>query len=398
MIQLVKTNTLDRKPGAKDRAVRLHPLRVVLVCNEYPPRPHGGIGTFVHSLAHGLANDGHEITVVGFGQFEERAHDGNVRLVTLAANRFRYVGNLISRLRLRRWISARAEAGQVDLVETPDYKGLLPFGVKNCRAVVRLHLTETSIRLAASKSPNNGVKFYERRTLMANPNWIAVSDHVLALTQATFGVAPMRCERIYNPVPQMCFDSQVPSRAPGRYILYASAVSQRKGALVLAEAAQAILEQNRDLHLVYVGGIPSDENGISSSILTKLGPDLASRVHFVGHTTRQEVQAWMKGAAVFAFPSNLESFGLVVLEAMQMGVPVVCTSLAPGPEIVKNGWNGLLADPATPSDWSRKIKGILDNPTLANELRKNGRETLRNFSREECLRATMAFYRECLAE
>jgi glycosyltransferase involved in cell wall biosynthesis len=393
------TTLNEKPPGNKsnNRAACPDPLRVVLVCDEYPPRPHGGIGTFVHCLAHGLANDGHEITVVGFGKVAECVNDGNVRVVTLAANRFRYVGNLISRLRLRKWLSARAKAGQVDLIEVPDYKGLLPFGVRNCPVVVRLHLAETPIQLAASKSPNSGVKFYERRTLIANRNWIAVSNYILGLTQATFGVAPERCKRIYNPVSQPGFDSPIPKGAPGRYILYASAISQRKGALVLAEAVRGILEQDRDLHLVYVGGMPSGENGISSLILAKLGSDLASRVHFVGYVTRQEVLAWMKGAAVFAFPSNLESFGLVVLEAMQMGVPVVCTSLASGPEIVKDGWNGLLADPAVPSDWARKIKMVLDNPTLANQLRKNGCQTVRNFSLEGCLRATVAFYRECLS-
>ena len=152
-IQKLKTPD-SRKHSApirnSDRPIRNQDsLRIVLVCNEYPPQPHGGIGTFVHCLAHGLADAGQSITVVGFGEIKRQFNDGDVRVVSLTGSKMRFVGNLISRMRLRAWLISQSKAGQVDLVETPEYMGMLPFGAGNCLVVVRLHLADTLIRSAS---------------------------------------------------------------------------------------------------------------------------------------------------------------------------------------------------------------------------------------------------------
>lgn len=371
-------------------------LRVVLVCNEYPPKPHGGIGTFVHSIAHGLANAGHDITVVGLGNTDEHLQDGNVHVICLASNKIRFVGNLFSRLRLRKWIITRFKAGLVDLVETPEYMGMLPFGAGNCPVVVRLHQADTSIKKAVGKPLNKGIAFYERRTLSANSNWIAVSDYILTITRTSFNVEPKKWKKIYNAVSQVGSDLPCINNAPQRYILYVSALSQRKGALVIAEAAKYIFEQQADLHLVYVGGVSKEDAEISAAILGKVGSSLTGRIHFIGHVARPEVLAWMKEAEVFVFPSSFESFGLVSLEAMQMGTPVVCTNIAAINEVVKDGYNGLLAESNVPSDWADKIKAVLNDPALANKLRTNGFRTVKEFSLEKCIKSTLEFYQEVL--
>ena len=373
------------------------PLRVTLICNEYPPKPHGGIGTFVQSLAHGLAATGHVITVVGVGDSDNQYQDKGVRVISLRGSRAKYVGNLMSRLRLRRWINAQVRNKVVDLVETPDYMGPLPFGIIDCPVVVRLHLTATLIQLASGKTPSFGVAFYERRNLLANHNWVAVSNHIQKLTLDTFRIQPERLCRIYNPVAPASRDLPFLPDAPNKYILYASAVSKRKGALLLAEAARPLLTEQPDLHLVYVGGVPIEEQGILRTILTIVGPELTNRVRFVGHVGRPEVLAWMRNAMVYAFPSTLEACPLVVLEAMQMGAPMVCTCVPPGPELVQHGANGLLADPGSTADWTAKIRAILDSKDLRLKLRHNGMETIKNFSLERCVQATELFYRNCLA-
>jgi glycosyltransferase involved in cell wall biosynthesis len=377
-------------------------MKIVFVCNEYPPRPHGGLGTFVQTVARGLYGRGHEVTVVGLGEADNDCTSEGINIVTLGRNKLRYVGNLLSRIRLRRWVASRVKDGRVDVVEAPDYEGMLPLGIPNCAVVIRLNLSATSIWQQAGRKIPKGISFYERRTLVANPNWIAASHYVFELTKAVFGISPIRSEMIYNPVPPI--PSCLPDKPdlPGDFVLYAGSLSKRKGAIVLAEAAREFLSSHPDLHLVYVGGGITMASGggrrpIEEQIREAVGPKLTERVHFLGHVNRENVLACMVRAKVFAFPSSLEALGIVVLEAMSCGLPVVCTKYPPGPEMVEDGVNGLLADPGSPRDLSEKITRLLDDPVLAAQLAANARRIVaERFSLEKCITATERFYEECL--
>lgn len=373
-------------------------MKIVFLCNEYPPRPHGGIGTFVNAVARGLYQRGHEVTVVGLGEANQESEDEGIRLVTIRRTNLPYVGNLVSRVQLRNWLSSRARAGEVDLIESPDYMGLMPFAVDGCPVVVRLHQTATAMCKYSNQPIPKGIFFYERRTLSKNPNWIGVSHHILSLTQSVFGVSPRRATVIYNPVaPTPSHIPEMP-QLPDKFVLYASQVSRRKGAVVAAEAARQFMVSHPDTHLVFAGGISREGNRpISEHILELVGPDLAGRVHFLGHLERARVLACMRRATAFVFPTQIEALGLVALEAMSCGLPVVCTKNPPGTELVEDGVSGLLADPERPSDLSEKVTRLLDDPALRRWLaEKAGERLVERFSLQRCLEATERFYEECL--
>jgi len=373
-------------------------MRIVLICNEYPLWAHAGIGTMVQTVAQGLHRRGHKVTVVGLREANEECLDQGIRVVSLRRNKLRYVGNFISRLHLYKWLSTRVKAGQVDVIEVPDCHGLLPFRLNRCVVVVRLHTSDTVVNRVAGDTLGRGISFFERRTLATNLNWVAVSDYVLNLTRETFGLSPKRWAIIHNAV--LAPPLQLPEMPylPANYLLHAGHVRRRKGADVLAKAARELMIQRPDLHLVYAGGV-FNENGrsISEHIRNILGTKLAERVHFLGHVEREKVLACMKGAKVFVCPSIIESFGLVVLEAMSCGVPVVFTKNPPGPEIIEDGVTGLLADPSSPKDIAEKTSRILDDPALAERLAANARRILaERFSPEKCAEATEQFYERCM--
>jgi glycosyltransferase involved in cell wall biosynthesis len=290
------------------------------------------------------------------------------------------------------------KADGIDVVEAPDSEGLLPFGIDGCAVVIRLHNSHAVINRIIGEWAGRGISFYERRTVTVNPNWVAVSNHIMDLTRATFGVSPQRSATIYNPVLPPPPDLPKVQGLPANYVLFAGHVRRRKGAIVLAEAIRGVMIQRPDLHLVYAGGIFNEAGRpISEHIRDILGPKLVERVHFLGHLDREKVLACMTSAKVFAFPSRLESFGLVVVEAMSCGAPVIFTKNPPGPEIVEDGFTGLLADPSSPKDLSEKIRFILDNPGLAKRLSENARKLVaERFSVEKCVEATERFYLECL--
>ena len=375
-------------------------MKIALICDRYPPRPHTGIGAFVQMLARGLYQRGHRVLVAEIGERYGETLDQGVPVFTLPRTGLRWAGNLITRLRLRNWLAARVRERAIDLVEVPDYPGFLPFSVPGCATVVRLHQSSTVSHRLAGLKMSAGIRFYEKRTLAANSNWIGVSSHILGLTQEAFGLSPKKYAVIHNgiaPLPQHNVESPC---LPACFVLYAGQVSRRKGSLVLAEAAREFLLRHPDVHLVYAGGCLPEPGlpPIDRQIREALG-SLSSRVHFLGQLTREQVRACMRRALVFAFPALIDCFPLVVLEAMSAGVPVVFTSNPPGPEMIEDGFSGLLANPASAPDFADKISLLLENPRLAASLAMQARKRVaERFSLEQCLKATEHFYEECLRE
>lgn len=371
-------------------------MRVTFVCHEYPPRPHGGIGTFTQTTARGLAAAGHPVCVVGLGAEETRRDDQGVEVVTLKRLRGGPAAWLLDRLRLHRWLAARARAGQADIVEVPDYEGWLPFAFGACPVVVRLHLSETVILGQKGQRPPAALGWCERRTLASHPRWIGVSAYSIALARRAFGLEARDQAVIFCPV-------NLPAPAdisgldlPGPYILFPGTASRRKGALVLAEACRRVLPAHPQVRLVFAGVVPSEEGGPNDqAIRARLGQELAGRARFLGRVDHAQMTACMRQALLVAFPSSLETFGLVVAEAMACGKAVIYASAPPGPEVVEDGVDGLLADPASPEDVADKLRRLLEDPGLRERLGAAARAAAaRKFSTQACVQASLAFYQK----
>lgn len=363
-------------------------MRIVFLCNEYPPcASPGGIGVFTHTIAHGLVAAGHQVTVLGYGRNNVEWKDGGVRVVVLAQTMTRGVAWFVNRRRLYSWLKRHCLAKEIDIIETPEYQGMMPFKFPWCPVVVRLH---TSF-LAESRLQY----ILEHRTLKIHRNWIAVSDWIGRETEKKFNLRPTRLSVVYNSVTIPVVDGTSPLELPDHYVLYAGTVRESKGAVVLAEAARSFLAPNPDLHLVYVGGV-TVENGrrADETIRQVLGDQFSERVHFTGPVEHELVLACMKKARVFAFPSKLEAFSLVPLEAMGCGVPVVYSTLHSGPEAIDDGVTGLLADPYSPSDVAKKVLLLLNDTGFAARLAKDGKQAVKErFSLNPCVDKTVAFYK-----
>jgi len=128
-------------------------------------------------------------------------------------------------------------------------------------------------------------------------------------------------------------------------VLFVANEWERKGLLPLMEAIAALDDAN--IHLVAVGRLPQSMVQRKAADLGLLG-----RVHMVSSTS--SVNRWFGMADVFALPTVYEAWGMVVIEAMASGLPVLTSSLAGASEAVEIGKNGfLLKEP-------RSIEEIVD--------------------------------------
>jgi glycosyltransferase involved in cell wall biosynthesis len=127
---------------------------------------------------------------------------------------------------------------------------------------------------------------------------------------------------------------------------------------------------------------------------------VADRVHFAGHLTQAQLAAAYQAADVFVLPSHLpsEAFGLVMVEAMASGLPVVCTELGTGTSmVVQHGETGLVVPPADPAALAGALNRLLTDDELRRRFGQAGLARARaEFSAETYVSRTQAAYEDVL--
>lgn len=377
-------------------------MNVTLVCNEYPPRPQGGIGTFIYYYARALTLLGHQVTIAGIWEHNTESEDDGVRVVTRASSMG--TSYLDDRRQFCDWLELDATANRTDIIEVPEFDGMLPFRFGACPVVVRLHQSYSGIALNRYRLPPPVVYWCERRTLQCHPHWIAVSQFILKYTKRVFLLRPLHADVIYSFVPptrdHLQPDDATDLRATlGDFVLYVGKLTDAKGAFDLARAARIFLFRHPGLSLVYVGKDLSQHGVMASDrIRALLGPVLSPRVHFIGLRPHREIAAWMAGARVYVQPSHLEAFSITILEAIQAGVPVVYTRRASGPEVVENNRTGALVSPNRPQEIASAVQRLLDRPQWAAELAVSAKNALEErFSLDACIEQSLKCYAKVIA-
>ncbi|MFW6192048.1 MAG: glycosyltransferase family 4 protein, partial [Gemmatimonadota bacterium] len=150
----------------------------------------------------------------------------------------------------------------------------------------------------------------------------------------------------------------------------------RKDTRSLLDALPAVLTSVPDARLRVVGGGPE------LPALKRRAAELAveTSVTFLGEVGRRDdVAREYARADVFCLPSRQEGFGIVFLEAMATGLPIVACRAAAVPEVVPDGDVGLLVPPSDPASLARALVQVLGSPELGRRLGAAGRERARRY-------------------
>jgi glycosyltransferase involved in cell wall biosynthesis len=171
------------------------------------------------------------------------------------------------------------------------------------------------------------------------------------------------------------------------YVLSVGSLEPGKNRARLIAAMHALRSRGSALRLVIVGqrawGYERD-----FALVRRLG--LEDRVRFLDYVPPGDLPALYTGAAVFAFPSLYEGFGLPLLEAMACGAPVVTSNVSATAEVA--GDAALLVDPRDTEAIAAAIQRIADDGALAADLRARGFRRAAEFSWDRAARDTIAVY------
>ena len=120
----------------------------------------------------------------------------------------------------------------------------------------------------------------------------------------------------------------------------------------------------------------------------------SSNIIYLGHLPTDELSIILSGAAVFAYPSLYEGFGISPLEAMASGVPVISSNTSSLPEVIGNA--GVLIDPLDVDLWSREIKNIIFNKDIKENLISLGLKRIKCFPKNSCVNQILNIYKSII--
>ncbi len=179
-------------------------------------------------------------------------------------------------------------------------------------------------------------------------------------------------------------------------ILTVGGIEPRKGSDTLVRAMALLRHGGRDPVLAVVGGHSfQDYRGYREyvfSLFPGLGLELGRDVVLLGTVADAELPAWFAAADVFAFPSTKEGWGLVVLEAMSAGLPVVAADLPVFREYLRPGREALLVPGNDPPALADALRSVLDDPHLADRLRTAGLAVAAKYSWDATAAEHQAIY------
>jgi glycosyltransferase involved in cell wall biosynthesis len=166
---------------------------------------------------------------------------------------------------------------------------------------------------------------------------------------------------------------------PHPIFLFVGSIIPRKGIHLLLEACALLSQQgNSNYSLVVVG------DGVQKPELEKFCQErnLTDCVHWIGRVDYDRLGAYFGQADVFVLPTLEDTWGLVVLEAMAMGKPAICSRQAGAAEIVIDGENGYCFDPHDVKRLADLMSQFIKDPQLATSMGQKSQELMIKYSPE----------------
>ncbi len=402
-------------------------MRILFMTNEFPPHIYGGAGVHVEYLCRELA----KLTPVEVRSFNDKAYvDGDltVRGTKIEASQFSGCPvPLVSPLRaLATCLAFNGQGIDADIVHChtwyAHFGGILAKLIYGLPLVITVHSLEP-LRPWKREQIGRGYElscWVEKTALEMADAIIAVSKSTQEDVLRLFNVDPHRVRVIANGIDTDEYRPTIRPEVLDRFgidrtrpfVLFVGRMTRQKGLYYLLNAADHI---DPSLQLVLCAG-ESDTKELQVELERKVDELRARRPGIVwipGMIDRDLVVSLYSSAAVFCCPSIYEPFGIINLEAMACGTPVVGSAVGGIPEVVVHGETGLVVDaklspapphdPTDPDGFSRALAEAINqvgtNADLAKRMGQAGRQrVLDHFSWQSIAKQTLALYNDVMGE
>ena len=354
-------------------------MHISFLTSEYPDKTKiaGGIATSIKTLAKGLVDSGHQVTVFIYGQNMDTSYiEDGIYFVNIKIDSRPMLTWWTNRRKIEKCINQYTHMKNIDLIEVPDWTGITATMHLDIPIVIRLHGSDTYFCKIEGRKQKWKNYFFEKLALK-NANYIISVSKFAADKTCEFFQLQKDIKIIPNGVNIEEFKYESSSVSSKQIILYLGTLIRKKGVLDLAEIFNKVVEKNKNVTLRLIGADASDALSGSASTWDLMRdiftPEAFSNVEYLGKISHNEVTQQVKEATVCVFPSYAEAFPIAWLEAMASGKAIVASNIGWATECLEDTQSALLEYPANHNAFADKIIDILNDKELANKLGKNAR-------------------------
>ncbi len=204
---------------------------------------------------------------------------------------------------------------------------------------------------------------YERETINSAAAVFTMSDHVSTSLREQYGLSAAKVHRVNGGCNAPLTSDPDPLRFQQQRILFIGVDWERKGGPELVKAFQIIQKSYPSATLTIVGCRPCLPG--------------VRNINIVGPVPQDAIPHYLEQATVFCMPSKREPFGIVFLEAMQAGLPVIASRFGAAPDFIIDGETGYKVDPFNIDQLARCIETVIGNPERSKEMGENGAALVR---------------------
>lgn len=345
----------------------------------------GGAERVVVNLANEFSKRGHE-TVIVTSYCKEQEYELNEKVKRLSLEEKQLKEsfirkNLTRTLRLRRICKKERPDIVVSFMAQANFRAIMATRFLKIKTLI-------SVRNDPDKEYPNGIYRFTAKILYP------LASGCVFQTEDAKNWFPHSIQRkskiILNPVNDKFY--QMDYKGERENIVTVGSLSPRKNQQLLIKAFSLIAQEFPKESLIIYGNGPEREKLIE---LTK-SLNIEERVFFMGESS--EIHEKIKNAKVFVLSSNYEGLPNVVMEAMALGLPVISTDCpCGGPRmLIENEKSGILVDTNDVEAMVEKLRIILKNPSFAEFLGENGRETAEGFNQEKIYKSWEIYMKEII--
>lgn len=358
--------------------------RIAILLEFFPTSENitGGVeGRYYHLLRH-LRNN-FDITLITSKQRDEKELEG-IKIKRVSKINYSNTGDILNRTKLVYKMYKEVIKGEYDIIEGGNFLSYIPanFAAKklNCKSIATYHEVWAG-NWITNKGFKTGIfgEIWERINLRLS--W----DKIISVSEFTKrklveqGIDGNKIAVIPNGINLEEFKVKV-KKYDNPTIIYTGRLVNYKRVDVLIKAISFVRKEIKDIQCLIVGqGI---ERKNLENLVKKL--NLQNNVKFFGYIPSfEETIKLRKSSNIFVTCSNLEGFGIVVLEAMACGIPYICSDLEVFKEITENGKGGLIFEKNDEFDLAKKILLLLRDKKLYRKKQIEGKKFVKKYDWKE---------------
>jgi len=230
--------------------------------------------------------------------------------------------------------------------------------------VVHIHSTEFD---RSGQHVNPAICSIEKDGLLAANQIIAVSNRTRNVLIENYHIEPEKITTVYNAVEPVNFNEKPKKSGNKKTVTFLGRITMQKGPEYFLETANLVLQKMGNVHFIMAG-----KGDLRDSMVKRAAElNISDYISFPGFIQDTEVPSLFLQSDVFMMPSVSEPFGIVTLEAMQAGIPVIISKQSGVSEILENA---IKIDYWDVQEMANALLELLSNRNLYDRLRKNGKK------------------------